>query len=117
MADDVRVGQQVMVRKTAGSRIDGMVATVQLVGTSPHGWQWALAVVDGVGTASLLIPEDIDPTWRPDIPRQAVADLHAAVTKRMEQLGGYIHAEAFARRELSEVAESLRLLLEVPDAE
>lgn len=44
----------------------------------------------------------------PDIPRERVADLLASVEKR---IGGYIYAGSVARRELSEIAESLRLLL------
>jgi hypothetical protein len=62
-----------------------------------------------------------------DIPRERVADLHAAVTKRLEQLKSQCDmtrpddmvSTCAAQRwsELSEVAECLRLMLEVPDAE
>lgn len=62
-----------------------------------------------------------------DIPRERVADLHAAVCKRLAQLYAAcditqpddLAATCAAQRwsELSEVAEALRLLLEVPDAE
>jgi hypothetical protein len=56
------------------------------------------------------------------IPRERVADLLAAVTKRLAMLDPRATATmsdvyAFAHSELSEVAESLRLLLEVSDGE
>lgn len=123
---EVRVGQRVKVRVGVGGRIDGMVARVETVGRSPHGWQWAFAVVDGVGSATLLIPEDIEPDWKPDIPRQAVADLHAAVTKQIQSLESLEalyecgdcpyqqHRVPLASEEVRAFAESLRLLLEGP---
>ena len=56
-----------------------------------------------------------------DIPRGRVADLHAAVTKRVEQLASDEALDddcaAVVHLELSEVAEALRLLLEADDAE
>lgn len=64
-------------------------------------------------------------TQAPDIPRERVEELLEAVTRRMEQLDAAGRDTHFAserdiytacRSDLSEVAESLRLLLEVPDA-
>lgn len=55
-----------------------------------------------------------------DIPRERVADLHAAVRKRMAQLSHPSHddgATEFACDELATFAEALRLLLEVDDGE
>ena len=59
-----------------------------------------------------------------DIPRERVADLHAAVVKRLEQLDASRRATHFASErdiytachsDLSEVAEALRLLLKGGD--
>lgn len=59
-----------------------------------------------------------------DIPRERVADLHAAVCKRMDQLEGerdtpsaWPMSMRLVHAELSEVAEALRLLLEVDDGD
>lgn len=66
--------------------------------------------------SSYVTADEMSHAEPPAIPRERVEALHAAVTARLEQLAHPSHddgATEFAHSELSEVAEALRLLLEV----
>lgn len=112
------------IRELAKVRYNALFRAPEAQGKS---WGEATDVLFRYITTSHPALEAMSALWRgddqaplpADIPRGRVADLHAAVTKRAEQLaahgggtvGTWLHAE------LSEVAEALRLLLEVPDAD
>jgi hypothetical protein len=114
MTSELHIGQR--VRTPYG---DGVI-----VGRVCHGKSgtcYSISVGDSDEVARVVLWDDdgIEPI-PPDIPRERVADLHAAVVKRVEQLDSatcahWPSADAvfFAHSELSEVAETLRLLLEV----
>lgn len=96
---------------------------------TPRGTETVVSCADGTactsddhGSPAWWDRDDIWPLTPPDIPRERVEALHAAVRKRMEQLEAAGIATHFASErdilaachsDLSEVAESLRLLLEV----
>lgn len=120
MAHELRIGDR--VRTPAGKQV--------VIALSP--WYVTTATradVDTLYTRNALYPhdwtyDDVEPLPA-DIPRERVADLHAAVCKRLAQLYAAcditqpddLAATCAAQRwsELSEVAEALRLLLELTD--
>ena len=114
-------------------RIGDRVRTPRGVGTTAERSEYRGAyrvVMDGVGS-HWWDTYDVAPLTPPSVPRERVADLHAAVMKRLVQLHAYVSNPlnrvgqgqlTFAlielqHREVCSFAESLRLLLEVPDAE
>lgn len=109
MARELRVGDR--VRTPHG---DGIVTGTE-AGALGDGVIVLITGIPGIGATYRGHAEPLPA----DIPRECVEALHAAVTKRVEQLASEEALDddcaAVAHLELSEVAEALRLLLEVAD--
>lgn len=138
MARELRVGDRVRtlvplwddrVRMNAREIPTGLVARVVRVWEAIGGIPCVGLLFDGEADNARALtasPHEVEPLPA-DIPRERVADLHAAVRKRLAQLCAAcditqpddLAATCAAQRwsELSEVAEALRLLLEVDDAD
>lgn len=112
MARELRVGDRVRTPRGTGT----VTAVVR-----DHDGEHSHIVVDGEAHQRFFRTHALTPLPA-DIPRERVADLHAAVTKRVNEIEredglGAWRDESLrvARDELAKVAEALRLLLEPTD--
>lgn len=113
LGDQVRVGLRVGTIYAMPTRGGGPLADCYRVADheNPHHATWS----------SYATEDEMSHATPPDIPRERVADLHAAVVKRVEQLKAECYHDAAwtsddpraLRDELATFAEALRLLLEV----
>lgn len=114
MAREFRLGDRVMV----GLRV-GTIYAMPTRGGGPLADCYRVADHENLHHATwsqYVTADEMSHATSPDIPRERVADLHAAVVKRVEQIRRlHVTAPNFAREELETLAEAMRLLLEPTD--